>query len=200
MSKNGKSKQPPTGGEEEPKKRNKGWWPEGTSGNYKGRPPKEPKPVKSLADMIGEQLAEEIEVKTADGKTRMMSKVEILVTKLVNQTMTAPLKDILATLDKIEKLGGLEAMLSVIEEYNEQFEEFHFTEKEIKYIDQLSRELGDVGLEDDDDIDDSNIDGTTPIEDECDDDDGAGFDDEFYYGMVGAGPGTGSATGEDDPV
>ena len=199
MSKNGKSKQSPTGGEEEPKKHNNGQWKPGQSGNPNGRPPKEPKPVKSLADMIGEQLAEEIEVKTADGKTRMMSKVEILVTKLVNQTMTAPLKDILATLDKIEKLGGLEAMLSVIEEHNEQFEEFYFTEKEIKYIDQLSRELGDVDLEDDDDIDDSDIDGTTLIEDGHDDD-GAGFDDEFYNGMIGSPHGNGSDADEDDSM
>ena len=71
----------------------------GQSGNPRGRP----KGSKNLATMVAEALNEKIKVRTKDGRTRTLSKQELMVEVMINKAIAGDTKAFATVVQFLEK-------------------------------------------------------------------------------------------------
>ncbi|MCZ8172827.1 MAG: DUF5681 domain-containing protein [Brevundimonas sp.] len=95
-------------------------WKKGQSGNPAGAKAIKMKP-KPLMQSLAEQLNEPVSI-TKGGKSQLVPFSEALATKLLHGLMSAPIKDQIVILQKLEGLGLFNAQAESLECANDDFE------------------------------------------------------------------------------
>lgn len=83
----------------------------GVSGNPAGRPRKKPKPVRSLGQMLADELMREVTFEVADGTKRKGTQYEMICANIIANLKVAKPKEAIAVLKEFEELGVLEDVM-----------------------------------------------------------------------------------------
>lgn len=126
----------------EPQRDRRGRFVKGSTGNPDGRPPKRPKPPKSLAKCLAEALDREVPVND-NGVPQLLTMRELLAASLLRGTVKAKPKDMLHILERTNRLAESA-------EDEDGPEEEIFTEEDRRLLALVREELGQAESHDDD--------------------------------------------------